>query len=144
MKVGLTDAHQVPKPSLTEKSPANSSQGSEPNSDQVAAGHFSASKARDKRIVEQDRNFKTLERSDRPNQGETTASKGKVHHKNPPHLLCNSENEQPSAAVLEWFDIFHQWDGIRADATEGKPAWITVNTKYPLSPLGLYIRLGES
>lgn len=48
-----------------------------------------------------------------------------------------------SETIQNWFALFHQWDFITAEATEGKPKWITIS-KFPLSPETLYQRWKSS
>ncbi len=54
---------------------------------------------------------------------------------------CHSKS--PDQFILNWFDHFHKWDFITAEATEGKPKWITIK-KFPLSPETLYGRWQSS
>jgi hypothetical protein len=48
-----------------------------------------------------------------------------------------------SEAIENWFALFHQWNFITAEASEGKPKWITIN-KFPLNPKTLYQRWKSS
>jgi hypothetical protein len=46
-------------------------------------------------------------------------------------------------AILDWFNLFHLWDFITAEATEDKPKWTTIS-EFPLSIETLYQRWRSS
>lgn len=48
-----------------------------------------------------------------------------------------------SETILDWFALFHLWDFITAEATEGKPEWRTIS-QFPLNPETLYQRWKSS
>lgn len=52
-------------------------------------------------------------------------------------------SDNPSDLILHWFEIFHRWNFITAQAVEEKPNWATIK-EYPLSPTTLFKRWRDS